>query len=73
MSAIEGSSDSPCAIERRSARKTSLGRRARCVSSLKVSEPNSSVALRWAVDAAEAMVDYARETVTRADRERAGG
>src|SRR5947207_12462178 len=50
MSAIDGSSDSPCAIERRSARKTSLGRRARCVSSLKVREPNSSAALRCAED-----------------------
>src|SRR5438132_3768541 len=46
MSATFGSSASPCALARRSDRKTSLGRRARCTSSLKVSEPNSSLALR---------------------------
>src|SRR6476620_10679352 len=46
MSATDGSSDSPCATARRSARKTSFGRRARWTSSLKVSEPKSSVALR---------------------------
>src|SRR5829696_1216934 len=52
MSATEGSIDSPWAVARRRARKTSLGSRARWTSSLKVSEPNSSVALRWVVDAA---------------------
>ena len=46
MSATEASIGSPCATARRSARYTSLGKRARCASSLKVSEPNSSLALR---------------------------
>src|SRR5215216_35887 len=52
MSATDGSIDSPCAVARRSARNTSFGSRARWTSSLKVSEPNSSVALRCVVDAA---------------------
>ena len=51
MSATFGSSASPCALARRSERNTSFGRRARCTSSLNVSEPNSSLALRWEVDA----------------------
>src|SRR5213083_2658224 len=45
MSATFGSSASPCALARRSDRNTSLGRRARCTSSLNVSDPNSSLAL----------------------------
>ena len=42
-----GSIASPWATARRSARYTSFGSRARCTSSLNVSEPNSSVALRF--------------------------
>src|SRR5258708_39378050 len=50
MSATFGSSASPWALARRSERNTSFGRRARCTSSLNVSEPNSSLAL-WGVEA----------------------
>src|SRR5262245_21053237 len=52
MSAMLGSRLSPCATERRRARNTSFGSRARWTSSLKVSEPNSSAAFRGAVAAA---------------------
>src|SRR5262245_47542333 len=52
MSAMLGSRLSPCATERRRARNTSFGSRARCTSSLNVSEPNSSAAFRLDVAAA---------------------
>src|SRR5204863_10141483 len=45
MSATFGSSASPCALARRRDRNTSLRRRARCTSSLNVSDPNSSLAV----------------------------
>src|SRR3954468_7418405 len=45
VSATDPSIGSPCATARRSARYTSFGKRARCASSLKVREPNSSLAL----------------------------
>src|SRR6187399_1707338 len=59
MSADEASSDAPCAIVRRSALYTSLGRRCRWTASLNVSDPNVSAAFDGECDVGAAFVPHA--------------